>query len=100
LAQENSSPASISRSRYIPAELKRNVWKRAQGQCEYCDPLNQRRCDGRSYLQVDHVEAFALGGKSEAANLRLLCAAHNRLAAVQVFGEAKMSKYLGKDAAH
>ena len=43
-------------------------------------------CGSRSYLQVDHIVPFALGGGHSAKNLRLLCGVHNRAEAERVLG--------------
>lgn len=43
---------------------------------------NQKRCESRYRLQIDHIKPIALGGKTEIKNLRHLCQAHNlRMAA-------------------
>ena len=68
-----------SRSRYIPAAVKREVWRRDQGCCSYVDRHGGRRCGSRYRLEIDHVVPFALGGGAEPANLRLRCEAHHRL---------------------
>ena len=67
-----------SRSRYIPASVKREVWRRDQGCCGYVDPHSGRRCGSRYRLEIDHVVPFALGGDAEPGNLRLRCRAHHR----------------------
>ena len=68
-----------SRSRYIPAVVKREVWRRDQGCCSYVDPHSGRRCGSRYRLEIDHIVPFALGGGAEPGNLRLRCEAHHRL---------------------
>ena len=68
-----------SRSRYIPAAVRREVWRRDQGCCSYVDRHSGRRCGSRYRLEIDHIVPFALGGASEALNLRLHCGAHHRL---------------------
>ena len=70
------APRKLCR-RYIPAKIKRLVWMRDQGQCVYKTRTGQR-CGSRRFLQIDHIQPFALGGDSEPENLRLLCAGHNR----------------------
>lgn len=76
------APISIKvRSRRIPASVRREVWRRDQGRCSFRSDDDKRRCDSRSYLQIDHVTPFSQGGRSDQpGNLRLLCGAHNRLA--------------------
>ena len=72
------------RSRFIPIEVKREVRDNCGGQCSFVG-TNGTRCPARHGLQFDHVQPFALGGGNDAGNLRLLCPAHNRLLAEQVF---------------
>ncbi|MBI4040762.1 MAG: HNH endonuclease, partial [Deltaproteobacteria bacterium] len=73
-------------SRYIPMSTKQEVWKRDEGKCTYQSPEG-KRCNERAYLEVDHIEPFALGGKAELENLRLLCSTHNRYRAQLTFGK-------------
>ncbi len=68
-----------SRSRYIAAVVRREVWRRDQGCCSYVDPHSGRRCGSRYRLEIDHIVPFALGGGAEPANLRVRCRAHHRL---------------------
>ncbi len=68
-----------SRSRYIPAAVRREVWRRDQGCCSYVDRHSGRRCGSRYRLEIDHIVPFALGGATELLNLRLRCKAHHRL---------------------
>lgn len=85
-----AKPIAAKPTRYIPVQTKRRVWHRDDGQCTYIDKTTGRRCHSRHFLQIDHIEPFALGGGNDEANLRLRCAAHNRFAALEVFGSAKM----------
>ena len=71
-------PHRARRSRYIPAAVRRAVWRRDGGCCSYVDPHSGRRCGSRFLLELDHVVPFALGGSAEPANLRLRCSAHHR----------------------
>jgi hypothetical protein len=64
--------------RHVPAAMKREVWKRDKGCCSYTDVNTGKRCGSRFQLQYDHIEPYALGGKTELENLRVLCAQHNR----------------------
>ena len=72
-------------TRYIPMNIRRKVWQRDQGCCSYKDFKSNRRCGSKHLLQVDHIQPFALGGKHEPKNLRLLCANHNRNRSQQTF---------------
>ena len=65
-------------SRSIPSHLRKYIWERDQGQCSYVHHETKRRCASRHLLQIDHIQPFALGGRTEKKNLRLLCAGHNQ----------------------
>ena len=67
-----------SRSRYIPAAVRREVWRRDQGCCSYVARHSGRRCGSRYRLEIDHIVPFALGGGAEPGNLTLRCRAHHR----------------------
>ncbi len=71
-------PHRARRSRYIPAPVKREVWRRDGGRCSYVDPHSGRRCGSCFLLELDHIVPFALGGSAEPRNLRLHCSAHHR----------------------
>ena len=81
-------------SRFIPAPVRREVYHRDQGRCQYLDPQSGRKCHSNFILQFDHVRPFAMGGSNTADNLQLLCAGHNRARAVQAYGYTKMAPYL------
>jgi 5-methylcytosine-specific restriction endonuclease McrA len=76
----------------VPAHVKRAVWLRAGGRCEWILPSGER-CDCTRKLEYDHILALALGGKSTIDNVRLACRPHNLLAARQAFGDAVMDRY-------
>jgi len=72
------------RIRNIPANIKRAVWTRANGQCEAQNTTSSaaippRRCSARRLLQIDHIRPVSQGGANTLENLRLLCAHHNRI---------------------
>ena len=66
---------SGSRSRHIPAEVRRAVWKRDQGQCAFIGSRGRCRETGR--LEFHHIIPFADGGATDIKNLSLRCQAHN-----------------------
>jgi hypothetical protein len=72
-------------SRYIPAGVKRQVWKRDGGACAFVAP-NGRRCDERGFLEFHHVDPRAVGGKATVDNIQLRCRAHNGYEAGLYFG--------------
>jgi hypothetical protein len=75
-------------SREIPATVQRVVWVRDLGRCTYVGP-DGRRCDARARLEFHHDHHYACGGPPTAANIRLLCRAHNQLEARKFFGEIR-----------
>ena len=77
----------------IPRSTQRNLFTRAQNQCEYVDPKTKKRCPSRSNLQLDHIFPKAWGGTHEAINLSILCRAHNFAYAQSCFGIDKMSQW-------
>jgi hypothetical protein len=78
----------------IPAAVRRTVWARDQGCCQW--PLDAGgRCGSTHRLELDHIQPRARGGEPTEANLRLLCGRHNRLAARLAFGELCMERYGG-----
>lgn len=73
-------------SRRISAPLRDAVWQRDDGRCTFMGP-DGTRCPATTRLEIDHVRPYALGGSSDdAANLRLMCRAHNQLLARRMFG--------------
>ncbi len=60
----------------ISAQIRRAIFARDR-KCQHQDPKSQRKCRSKWNLQIDHVKPVWAGGRSELANLRLLCAAHN-----------------------
>lgn len=72
--------------RWIPNAVKREVWKRDGGRCAYLAP-DGRRCESRDFLEYDHIQPWALGGRSDRAdNVRLLCRPHNQRLGRRRFG--------------
>ena len=84
------------RSRYIPMPVRRKISKRSEGACEYVAATTGKRCASRFAIQSDHVDPFAMGGKTTANNLRHFCHTHNKLAAIQAFGNEVMEQWIGK----
>ena len=76
-------------SRHVPAEVRRAVWKRDQGQCTFVSETG-RRCEARRGLQFDHAQEFARGGEATVDSMRLRCWAHNQYQAERTFGSEFM----------
>jgi hypothetical protein len=86
-SQNGAEAAPEPRSRaHIPNATRREIEARDETRCTYRAP-NGCRCTAQAFLQFHHDECWALGGSDQVSNLRLLCAAHNRLLAEQQFGE-------------
>ncbi len=79
------------RKRYIPAQVRRAVWERDQGQCTFVGTTGHR-CGARRFLQFDHVEPVARGGKATVEGMRLRCRTHNQYEAERAFGAGFMRR--------
>jgi len=76
----------------IPADVRRQVWKRDQGRCAWIGP-DGRRCGSTWKLELHHLVEAALGGPSTVDNLALRCRGHNVLDAEATFGRAHMAEF-------
>ena len=85
-----ATKAARTGSRYVPADLRREIFARDGERCTYVGPDGDR-CPARGYLELDHIHPKAFGGTETAANLRVRCRAHNALYAEQVFGRAHVA---------
>jgi 5-methylcytosine-specific restriction endonuclease McrA len=72
-------------ARTVPAHVRRAVWDRDRGQCTFIG-ASGRRCESRRWLEFDHVQPVALGGRATVEGIRLRCRAHNQYEAERVFG--------------
>src|SRR5215831_3615530 len=80
-----SPDAAISRP------VKRAVWQRDQGRCQW--PTEDGGiCGSRQRVEFHHVIDRGKGGPSTADNLILACAVHNQYAADQTWGREFMEK--------
>jgi 5-methylcytosine-specific restriction endonuclease McrA len=87
---------SEKRSRYISAPIRRSLYQRASGCCEYRDQSGVR-CSSRYQLEFDHIVPFALNGSNEADNIRIVCSKHNSyLASQKNIGLETTSYFLNK----
>jgi hypothetical protein len=82
-AQPRTRRDGATRSRHVPAAVKREVWKRDGGQCAF--EGTNGRCAERGFLEFHHVVPYAMGGETATTNLQLRCKAHNAYEAEQDF---------------
>lgn len=61
-------------STYISTELRKRVFQRAKGACEYCLVLEQFSL---SSFAIDHIIAEKHGGQTQSENLALSCPSCN-----------------------
>lgn len=74
------------RKRQIPRPIRREVWKRAEGKCQYHDEMTGKVCGTTHALTFEHRTPYAQGGPHTEENLALFCAAQNAHSAERVFG--------------
>ncbi len=75
---DTPAPENKTLTRYIPVKIKRQVFIKANYQCE--------KCQSKKHLNLDHIKPFSLGGKHNLGNLRVLCSPCNQRERVKVFG--------------
>lgn len=91
VAVQTAPPAPAERRR-IRRALQIATWQSDGGQCAYVSP-GGKRCEERGGLQFDHIQPWALGGRSDdPKNVRLLCFRHNQYLARRVFGADHVKK--------
>jgi len=84
-----------SKTETVPAHVKRAVWARAGGRCEW--RLESGECCGCTVrLEFDHILPLALGGASTIENVRVTCKPHSDVAARLVFGDEWMNRFTRK----
>jgi hypothetical protein len=76
---------------YVPHATRRAVLERDGLACTWID-ADGTRCNSRAWLELDHRHPRGKGGRSEVENLRLLCRAHNQLAAEHAYGRAYLDR--------
>ena len=77
--------------RHIPPHVRRAVRERDLEQCTFVSETG-RRCSERSFLEFDHVEPVARGGRATIEGIRLRCRAHNQYEAERTFGVGFMEE--------
>jgi hypothetical protein len=77
--------ADGGRSRYIPKAVRRAVWYRDRGQCGFVSASGVR-CAEQGFLELHHIQPYALKGPATVGNIALRCPRHNAYEAEVVFG--------------
>jgi hypothetical protein len=84
--------APSKRSRYIRADVAREVWRRDEGCCRW--PLEGGGVCASTYrVQFDHIHGWALGADTTVEELRLLCSVHQDVHARRLYGNDLMNTY-------
>ncbi|MEX2269825.1 MAG: hypothetical protein WD690_00040 [Vicinamibacterales bacterium] len=68
--------AAEAKGRYIPASVKREVWRRDQGRCGFVG-RDGATCGSAEGVEFHHVQPYAVGGEATVKNIELPCRAHN-----------------------
>ena len=89
--KQSAATTAAFPSRHIPAPIRRAVYQRAGGRCEFVDEKG-RRCAERGCLESDHVDGFARTRMHSVDVVRLLCRGHNAHAAEQLYGRVYMER--------
>jgi hypothetical protein len=85
-------PPSVPKPRpHVSRAARRAVFERDGLGCSWVDDHGVR-CGSHAWLQFDHRQPAGKAGSSEPDNLRLLCRAHNFLAAEHAYGREHMAR--------
>jgi hypothetical protein len=86
--RKTAAPRDLAQQK-SKAEIKREVWRKAESQCQNC---------GSFYaLEEDHSWPFAMGGELTLQNMRLLCRSCNQRAAIEFYGIEKMDQFRNRE---
>jgi hypothetical protein len=85
-------PSPRPGSRYIPASVRRAVWARDEGKCQF-KLESGAICGGTRRIEYHHTDPFAQGGETTVEKLQLRCRPHNIAEARVVFGDDWMDRY-------
>jgi 5-methylcytosine-specific restriction endonuclease McrA len=77
------------RGRYLPVEVRRQVWQRDEGRCAFVS-ADGRRCGATYKLEFHHVHPFAKGGAATVDNIAVRCAMHNGFHAAMDFAPEQL----------
>ena len=83
--------AGAKRSRYIPAAVRAEVWRRDEGRCAFIGS-GGHRCGATYQLEIHHLVPFARGGRPTVDNLSVRCRVHNGYEAEKEFGAEHVAR--------
>ncbi len=87
--EKKNPPRPPASTRHIPAEVKRAVWLRDGGRCQW--PIASGGiCGSTTRVEYDYIVPLARGGSSTVGELRLLCRRHNFIHAEQTYSSRAM----------
>jgi len=81
-----SGVQTVEHTRHIPAQVKRAVWARDQGQCAF-ESAASRRCGESGFVEFHHARPYGVGGPATVENIELRCRAHNAYEAEVFYGD-------------
>ncbi|MBW2223166.1 MAG: HNH endonuclease [Deltaproteobacteria bacterium] len=87
------------KTRAIPAQARREVFNRDEGQCAFVD-AEGRRCSSTWQVEFHHRIPYARGGTHDIDNIELRCRAHNQYEAELEFGIGFMETRRGHTPDH
>ncbi len=87
-----SGTDTASRTRQIPAAVRRAAYERDGGRCRYVDEQG-RRCTARDRLEFHHGRPFGHGGDHSVENVSLVCRAHNNYLAEVDYGRGAIARH-------
>jgi len=88
-----------SRTRAIPAAIRREVWQRDGGRCTFVDGQG-RCCQATRCVEYHHDKPYGKGGEHEVDNIALRCQAHNQYQADLDFGKEFMRDKRSRNNSH
>jgi hypothetical protein len=92
------APPNYPAATRVDRATRRAVFERDGLRCAWRS-ADGVRCEARAWLEHDHIRPRAKGGNSSANNGRLLCRAHNRLAAENEFGREHVEQAIANQRA-
>jgi hypothetical protein len=80
-----------TKSRHVPAAVRRVVRARDGDRCRFVDE-QARRCSERHRLEFHHRRPYGMGGDHSPENISLLCPQHNRYLAERDYGQVAIRR--------